>query len=58
MTPYYLHLLDRVAGAAHFEVDLREARALIRALRAELPGYLVPRLAREVPGRSSKTVLA
>lgn len=58
VTPYYLHLLDRVAGAAHFEVGLGEARALIRALRRQLPGYLVPRLAREVPGRSSKTVLA
>ncbi len=58
VTPYYLHLLDRVVGAAHFEIGLREARALIRALRGQLPGYLVPRLAREVPGRSSKTVLA
>jgi EF-P beta-lysylation protein EpmB len=58
VTPYYLHLLDRVAGAAHFDIGLREARALIRSLREQLPGYLVPRLAREVPGRSSKTVLA
>ena len=56
--PYYLHLLDRVAGAAHFEVDAHRGRALIRALRAQLPGYLVPRLAREDAGRSSKTVLA
>jgi EF-P beta-lysylation protein EpmB len=58
VVPYYLHLLDRVAGAAHFEVDARRARQLIRRLRAELPGYLVPRLAREEAGATSKTVLA
>lgn len=55
--PYYLHLLDRVAGAAHFQVDLREARRLLRSMRARLPGFLVPRLAREDAGRASKTVL-
>jgi len=55
--PYYLHLLDRVAGAAHFQVQLPAARKLLRALRATLPGYLVPRLAREDAGRTSKTVL-
>lgn len=55
---YYLHLLDPVSGAAHFEVDETRARALIAALRAQLPGYLVPRLARETPGEASKTVLA
>ncbi|HWS27692.1 MAG TPA: EF-P beta-lysylation protein EpmB [Xanthomonadales bacterium] len=55
--PYYLHLLDRVAGAAHYQVELRVARRLLRALRASLPGYLVPRLAREDAGRASKTVL-
>ncbi len=58
VVPYYLHLLDRVSGAAHFDVELRHARRLIRQLRARLPGYLVPRLAREDAGRSSKTVLA
>jgi len=56
--PYYLHLLDRVRGAAHFEVDAVRARELMAALSARLPGYLVPRLARESPGASSKTVLA
>lgn len=53
--PYYLHLLDRVAGAAHFAVPDDEARALIRALHARLPGYLVPRLVREEPGAPGKT---
>jgi EF-P beta-lysylation protein EpmB len=56
--PYYLHLLDRVAGSAHFEVGAARARSLIRRLRADLPGYLVPRLAREDAGATSKTVLA
>ena len=56
--PYYLHLLDPVAGAAHFDVPEPRARALHEALRARLPGYLVPRLVREIPGRAAKTVLA
>lgn len=56
--PYYLHLLDRVRGAAHFEVSEQRARALHAEMRACLPGYLVPRLAREVAGEPSKTVLA
>lgn len=56
--PYYLHLLDPVAGAAHFDVDEAHARALHAALTARLPGYLVPRLVREIPGRASKTRIA
>jgi len=56
--PYYLHLLDRVRGAAHFEVPEDEARALVEGLRTRLPGYLVPRLVREVPGERSKTPVA
>lgn len=53
--PYYLHLLDPVAGAAHFAVAEDRARALLGALRARLPGYLVPQLVREQPGAPSKT---
>ena len=56
--PYYLHLLDPVAGGAHFDVDETTAVRLIGELRARLPGYLVPRLVREVPGQLSKTVVA
>ncbi|MEO7430478.1 MAG: EF-P beta-lysylation protein EpmB [Dokdonella sp.] len=52
--PYYLHQLDRVAGAAHFAVEDSVALALVDALRALLPGYLVPRLVREVAGAPSK----
>ena len=52
--PYYLHLLDRVQGAAHFEVPETKARVLLQELRETLPGYLVPRLVREEPGAASK----
>lgn len=55
--PYYLHQLDRVRGTAHFEVPDARARDLAEALRARLPGYLVPRLVREVPGAESKLPL-
>ena len=57
VVPYYLHLLDRVRGAAHFEVADDEARRLHRLLRETLPGYAVPRLVREIPGERSKTWL-
>ncbi len=52
--PYYLHQLDRVRGTAHFEVPDTRARALVEQLRGRLPGYLVPRLVREVPGEEAK----
>ncbi len=52
--PYYLHMLDRVQGAAHFEVEKAQAQALMQALRERLPGYLVPRLVREVAGDACK----
>lgn len=55
--PYYLHQLDRVRGAAHFEVDDRRARALHDELRCRLPGYLLPKLVRETAGASSKLPL-
>lgn len=55
--PYYLHRLDRVQGAAHFEVDTARACALHREVHAALPGYLVPRLVAEIPGTAGKTVL-
>jgi L-lysine 2,3-aminomutase len=54
--PYYLHLLDRVIGAAHFEVSEKEASVLMKKLQATLPGYLVPKLVREIPGETAKTL--
>ncbi|WP_252107465.1 MULTISPECIES: EF-P beta-lysylation protein EpmB [unclassified Halomonas] len=55
--PYYLHVLDPVQGAAHFDVPDIEARALVSELRNHLPGFLMPRLVREIPGEGSKTPL-
>lgn len=56
--PYYLHLLDRVRGAAHFNTDDAAAIQLMRALAAQLPGYLMPRLVREIPDQPGKTPVA
>ena len=55
--PYYLHLLDRVEGAEHFAVEEDTALKLIRALLQQLPGYMVPKLVREVPGAPSKMTI-
>lgn len=52
--PYYLHLLDSVAGAAHFDVPKEQAKILHQQLKYELPGYLVPKLVQEVPGELAK----
>jgi EF-P beta-lysylation protein EpmB len=56
--PYYLHLLDRVQGAGHFEVTEQQAVAIHKQLIAQLPGYLVPRLVREIPGEQAKTPIS
>lgn len=56
--PYYIHLLDQVRGAAHFQVPEQEGRAILRVLRQRLPGYLVPRLVREQPGADAKLPVA
>ncbi len=55
--PYYLHVLDRVQGAAHFLVEDERAMGIMRDVAAELPGYLVPRLVRERPGMPGKEPL-
>lgn len=55
--PYYLHLLDRVDGAADFDVPEHRAIELVQGMLANLPGYLVPRLVREVAGAASKIPL-
>lgn len=56
--PYYLHLLDPVQGAAHFSVSADEGKQLIQQLRDQLPGYLVPKLAQEIAGKSAKVTLS
>lgn len=53
--PYYLHAFDPVEGAHHYDVSDDEARRLVRELMSRLPGFLVPKLVREVPGRDGKT---
>ncbi len=58
VVPYYLHMLDKVRGAAHFEVAEATAQQLMGELSASLSGYLVPRLVREVPGGPAKLPLA
>ena len=55
--PYYLHQMDLVESAGHFVCDDLEARELFRQLAAKLPGYLLPRLVREVQGEAGKTLL-
>ena len=52
--PYYLHQLDHANGVAHFEVSDDEARRLIAEIRTRLPGYLVPKLVREIAGKKNK----
>ncbi|POP40845.1 EF-P beta-lysylation protein EpmB [Superficieibacter electus] len=53
--PYYLHVLDKVQGAAHFLVSDDEARTIMRELLTLISGYMVPKLAREIGGEPSKT---
>ena len=48
--PYYLHLLDKVQGAAHFDVDITQAQKIMESVRRRLPGYLVPSMVREEAG--------
>lgn len=53
--PYYLHVPDKVQGAAHFMVSDDEAREIMRELLTLVSGYMVPKLAREIGGEPSKT---
>lgn len=55
--PYYLFLLDKVQGAQHFDLETKQAQFLIKQITAELPGYLVPKLSREIAGEKSKTLI-
>jgi EF-P beta-lysylation protein EpmB len=56
--PYYLHVLDHVRGAAHFDVPEERARLIAGQLASQLSGYLVPRLAREIYGAPAKVTIA
>jgi len=52
--PYYLHMLDKIQGAAHFAVKESKAREILQVMQDSLPGYLAPRLVREIAGRKSR----
>ena len=56
--PYYLHLLDKVEGAKHFDVSEENARKLMQEITMHLPGYLVPKLVKEIPGEHSKSLIS
>ncbi|NRP11179.1 MULTISPECIES: EF-P beta-lysylation protein EpmB [unclassified Marinobacterium] len=55
--PYYLFLFDPVAGASHFDIPIEQGKEIFTQMQRELPGYLVPRLAKEISGKTSKTLL-
>jgi EF-P beta-lysylation protein EpmB len=55
--PYYLHQLDRVQGAHHFEVALEKGKRLVKELHKILPGYLLPRYAMEIPKEAGKRII-
>ncbi|TNF69252.1 MAG: EF-P beta-lysylation protein EpmB [Gammaproteobacteria bacterium] len=56
--PYYIHLLDKVAGASHFDIPVEKAQRIIKKLSEISSGFMVPKLAQEVPGYPSKKCLA
>jgi len=55
--PYYLFLLDKVQGAQHFDLPEKTAQLLVKEMSLALPGYLVPKLSREIAGQKSKTII-
>ena len=55
--PYYLHVMDKVSGTKQFDIPEPRAIALHKRIQAQLPGFLVPKLVREIPGQPNKTVL-
>lgn len=56
--PYYLHLLDKAHGTKHFEVEQNLALSLMLQIKKQLPGYLVPKLVKEVAGADNKITIA
>ena len=55
--PYYLHVLDKVKGAQHFDLRSSQIDQIYNDVLASLPGYLVPKLVREIAGEKNKTPL-
>lgn len=55
--PYYLHLLDKVSGTGHFDLPLDRAKTIYHQMQNQLPGYLLPRMSCEIPGKRSKILI-
>jgi EF-P beta-lysylation protein EpmB len=55
--PYYLHLLDKVNGSAHFDIPVETAKHLYDELQSLVSGYLVPKLVCEEPHARSKKMV-
>ncbi len=55
--PYYLHQLDRVQGAQHYEIPSEKGLKLLEEVRQRLPGYAIPQYVQEIAGQPSKTPL-
>lgn len=55
--PYYLHMLDKVSGVGHFDVSKKQAKKIYSKLQAQLPGYMVPKIVIEQPGKANKTLM-
>ena len=55
--PYYLHLLDPVQGASHFDIPVDKALKIFSHIQAELPGFLLPKLVQEKAGETSKSLI-
>jgi L-lysine 2,3-aminomutase len=53
--PYYLHMFDPVQGVAHFDVSENQAKIIVQKMMATLPGFLMPKLVREIAGETNKT---
>lgn len=53
--PYYIHALDKVSGTAHFDLAKKDTKSIMMKLKAQLPGYLVPKFVEEIKGEASKT---
>jgi len=56
--PYYLHLLDKAVGTAHFEVSQDDGIHLMNQIKRVLPGYLVPKFVKEQAGAANKIIIA
>ncbi|GLX78990.1 EF-P beta-lysylation protein EpmB [Thalassotalea insulae] len=57
ITPYYLHLFDKVQGVAHFDVEANKVQDIVKTMLATLPGFLMPKVVREIAGEANKTPL-